>query len=68
MHDERHRIEGRVERVHTQRVKPAVYAATVPLTVEAWHAPGEPVPDDRKFSKRPSELQIQLGGLHRVVR
>ncbi|MGY3205500.1 alpha-mannosidase [Streptomyces sp. TE5632] len=44
MHDERHRIEGRVERVHTQRVKPAVYAATVPLTVEAWHAPGEPVP------------------------
>ncbi|MEV0692761.1 glycoside hydrolase family 38 C-terminal domain-containing protein [Streptomyces sp. NPDC050388] len=44
MHDERHRIEGRVERVHTQRVKPALYATTVPLTVEAWHVPGEPVP------------------------
>ncbi|WYB34695.1 hypothetical protein WJ438_05650 [Streptomyces sp. GD-15H] len=44
MHDERRRIEGRVECVHAQRVKPAVYAATVPLTVEARHAPGEPVP------------------------
>lgn len=44
MHDERRRIEERVERVHTQRIKPAVYAATVPLDVEAWQAPGEPVP------------------------
>ncbi|GAB2713306.1 alpha-mannosidase [Streptomyces bullii] len=44
MHDERRRIEERVERLHTQRVKPAIYSATVPLTVEAWQAPGEPVP------------------------
>ncbi|MFF7259184.1 alpha-mannosidase [Streptomyces sp. NPDC008159] len=44
MHDERRRIEERVERVHTQRVKPAIYAASVPFTVEAWQAPGEPVP------------------------
>ncbi|MBG0851065.1 alpha-mannosidase [Streptomyces spinoverrucosus] len=44
MHDERRRIEERVERVHHQRVKPAIYAATVPLTVESWQAPGEPVP------------------------
>ncbi|MCX2926194.1 alpha-mannosidase [Streptomyces sp. NEAU-W12] len=44
MHDERHRIEHRVQRLHHQRVKPAIYAATAPLTVEAWHAPGEPVP------------------------
>ncbi|KUL78280.1 MULTISPECIES: alpha-mannosidase [unclassified Streptomyces] len=44
MHDERRRIEERVERVHTQRVKPAIYAATVPFEVEAWQAPGEPVP------------------------
>ncbi|GAB3174106.1 hypothetical protein GCM10027162_19140 [Streptomyces incanus] len=41
MHDERHRIEHRAERLHHQRVKPAVHAATVPLTVEAWHAPGD---------------------------
>ncbi|MFE9443916.1 alpha-mannosidase [Streptomyces sp. NPDC006602] len=44
MHDERRRIEERVERVHTQRIKPAIYAAAVPFEVEAWQAPGEPVP------------------------
>ncbi|MET7656419.1 MULTISPECIES: glycoside hydrolase family 38 C-terminal domain-containing protein [unclassified Streptomyces] len=44
MHDERRRIEERVERVHNQRVKPAIYAAGVPFEVEAWQAPGEPVP------------------------
>jgi alpha-mannosidase len=44
MHDERRRIEQRVERLLTQRVRPAVYAAAVPLSLEAWHVPGEPVP------------------------
>ncbi len=44
MHDERRRIEERVERLHNQCIKPAVYAATVPFEVEAWQAPGEPVP------------------------
>ncbi|WP_327319204.1 alpha-mannosidase [Streptomyces sp. NBC_01235] len=44
MHDERRRIEERVERVHNQRIKPAIYAATMPFEVEAWQAPGEPVP------------------------
>ncbi|WP_282701375.1 glycoside hydrolase family 38 C-terminal domain-containing protein [Streptomyces sp. CC219B] len=44
MHDERRRIEERVERLHNQRIKPALYAATVPFEVEAWQAPGEPVP------------------------
>ena len=44
MHDERRRIEERAERLHNQRIKPALYAATVPLAVEAWQTPGEPVP------------------------
>ncbi|MGJ5751891.1 alpha-mannosidase [Streptomyces puniciscabiei] len=44
MHDERRRIEERAERLHHQRIKPAIYAATTPLAVEAWQAPGEPVP------------------------
>ncbi|MFF4690189.1 alpha-mannosidase [Streptomyces sp. NPDC001307] len=44
MHDERRRIEERAERLHHQRIKPATYAATTPLAVEAWQAPGEPVP------------------------
>ncbi|MGW9031160.1 alpha-mannosidase [Streptomyces sp. NPDC055722] len=44
MHDERRRIEERVARLHNQRIKPAIYAASVPFEVEAWQAPGEPVP------------------------
>ncbi|OXS34984.1 alpha-mannosidase [Streptomyces sp. XY006] len=44
MHDESRRIEERVQRLHDQRIKTAVYAATVPFQVEAWQAPGEPVP------------------------
>ncbi|MFE0515493.1 alpha-mannosidase [Streptomyces sp. NPDC058964] len=43
MHDERRRIEERVERLHNQRIKPAIHAATAPFEVEAWQAPGEPV-------------------------
>ncbi|GLW48620.1 alpha-mannosidase [Streptomyces sp. NBRC 14336] len=50
MHDERRRIEQRVERLHHQRIRPALYAATVPLTVEAWPAPGEPVPFEEAAS------------------
>ncbi|MGW7366676.1 alpha-mannosidase [Streptomyces sp. NPDC054841] len=44
MHDERHRIEQRVERVLEQRIRPLIHSATVPLTVEAWQVPDEPVP------------------------
>ncbi|MEV5356306.1 glycoside hydrolase family 38 C-terminal domain-containing protein [Streptomyces sp. NPDC052693] len=44
MHDESRRIEERVQRLHDQRIKTAVYAATVPFEVGAWQAPGEPVP------------------------
>ncbi|MDT0388106.1 alpha-mannosidase [Streptomyces dubilierae] len=44
MHDESRRIEERVQRLHDQRIKTAIYAATVPFQVEAWQVPGEPVP------------------------
>ncbi|MFD7227860.1 alpha-mannosidase [Streptomyces sp. NPDC059881] len=44
MHDERHRIEQRVERVLEQRIRPVIHADSVPLTVEAWQVPDEPVP------------------------
>ncbi|MFF4571565.1 alpha-mannosidase [Streptomyces sp. NPDC001410] len=46
MHDERRRIEERVERLHQQRIKPAIHAATVPFEVESWQVPGEPVSFD----------------------
>ncbi|MFF4231908.1 alpha-mannosidase [Streptomyces sp. NPDC001820] len=44
MHDERRRIEDRVERILQQRIQPAVHAASLPFDVTAWQAPDEPVP------------------------
>jgi len=44
MHDDRLLIEGRLDRVLRERIRPAVHGATVPLQVAAWHVPGEPVP------------------------
>ncbi|MET9699875.1 glycoside hydrolase family 38 C-terminal domain-containing protein [Streptomyces sp. NPDC006529] len=44
MHDDRSITEHRLRRVLKERVKPAVHSLAVPLTVERWEAPGEPVP------------------------
>ena len=44
MHDDRRLVEQRVERVLRERIRPAQYAASTPLALEAWHVPGEPVP------------------------
>jgi len=50
MHDERRRIEERVQRLHDQRIRAAIHAAAVPFEVEAWQAPGEPVPFEEAAS------------------
>lgn len=44
MHDDRTLVEGRLERALHQFVRPARYAARIPLAVSVWHVPGEPVP------------------------
>ncbi|MDT0382264.1 glycoside hydrolase family 38 C-terminal domain-containing protein [Streptomyces sp. DSM 42041] len=44
MHDERSTVEARLRRVLDERIRPAVHGSPVPLTVERWEAPGEPVP------------------------
>ncbi|MFZ3493246.1 alpha-mannosidase [Streptomyces sp. 5.8] len=44
MHDDRSITEHRLRRVLKERIKPAVHSSPVPLTVERWEAPGEPVP------------------------
>ncbi|WP_030793157.1 alpha-mannosidase [Streptomyces sp. NRRL S-920] len=44
MHDDRTLVEARLKRVLDERVRPAVYPASVPLDVAVWNAPGEPVP------------------------
>jgi alpha-mannosidase len=43
MHDDRVLVERRIARLLGERLRPAVYHEEVPLTVEVWHAPGEPV-------------------------
>ncbi|WP_171168983.1 glycoside hydrolase family 38 C-terminal domain-containing protein [Streptomyces sp. I05A-00742] len=44
MHNDRTITEARLRRVLDERIRPAVYPESVPLTVGVWHAPGEPVP------------------------
>ncbi|WP_328462141.1 alpha-mannosidase [Streptomyces sp. NBC_00448] len=44
MHSDPASTEERLHRVLNQRLRPAVHARTVPLAVEVWHVPGEPVP------------------------
>ena len=44
MHDDRSMVEARLQRVVNEKIRPAVRSARVPLSVEAWEVPGEPVP------------------------
>ena len=44
MHDDRKLVEERLDRVLKERVLPAAYAASVPLSMAVWHVADEPVP------------------------
>src|SRR4029453_13717822 len=44
MHYDRGVVESRIDRTIRERVLPAVYPVSVPLTVESWTCPGGPVP------------------------
>lgn len=44
MHDDRRLVEQRIRRELFDRVLPAMYSWFTPLRVDAWEAPGEPVP------------------------
>jgi alpha-mannosidase len=44
VHDDRRLVEDRLGRMLTTRIRPAKYAASVPLDIEVWHVPDEPVP------------------------
>jgi alpha-mannosidase len=43
VHDDRRLIERRIQRALFERIVPAVHGLAIPLAVEAWTAPGEPV-------------------------
>ena len=57
MHDDRELVEQRIARILRERLHPAVYGASTPLTVEVWHAPGEPpeVADGLAAEYRPAD-------------
>lgn len=44
MHVDRKLLESRLKRVLDERIRPAVHPESVPLDVEVWVAPDEPVP------------------------
>ena len=44
MPDDRAMILPRLARLRRERIRPALYRATSPVTITAWTAPGEPVP------------------------
>ncbi|WP_120521205.1 alpha-mannosidase [Arthrobacter celericrescens] len=44
MHDDRRLTEKRLDRFVRERITPAIYGRTVPLTLSSWDVPGEPVP------------------------
>jgi alpha-mannosidase len=50
VHDDRSLVEGRVRRALTHKIRPAVHALRVPLQLQAWHVPGEPVPVDEALA------------------
>ncbi|MDQ0870353.1 alpha-mannosidase [Arthrobacter sp. V1I9] len=44
MHDDRRITEVRLERFVRERITPAVYSRSLPLTLSSWDVPDEPVP------------------------
>ncbi|MCK2236994.1 MULTISPECIES: glycoside hydrolase family 38 C-terminal domain-containing protein [unclassified Crossiella] len=63
MHDDHKLIEGRIERVLRERIRPAVYPSSVGVDLAVWHAPGEPVPAAEGLAAEyePSAVGAQWG-------
>jgi alpha-mannosidase len=57
MHDDRVHVERRITRMLTERLRPAVYRDPVPLLLESWQAPGEPVAVSEGLSAQYSETK-----------
>ncbi|MBI2709551.1 MAG: alpha-mannosidase [Actinobacteria bacterium] len=58
MHDDRLLVEARLRRVVDERIRPAVRPARRRLAVEAWEAPGDPVPVGRALAAPYSPVSV----------
>ena len=52
MHDNSALVQQRINRFVKERLRPAIYRESVPLSIEIWEAPGEPV----RFNEATQEL------------
>ncbi|WP_207124929.1 alpha-mannosidase [Actinocatenispora comari] len=60
MHDDRVLVEARLDRAMNQWIRPAIYTATAPLTVEVWHVPDVPGPDGAPIAADPVNVTEAL--------
>ncbi|MEV0840794.1 glycoside hydrolase family 38 C-terminal domain-containing protein [Actinocatenispora sera] len=60
MHDDRVLVEARLDRAMNQWIRPAIYTATAPLTVEVWHVPDVPGPDGTPIAADPVNVREAL--------
>ena len=44
MHDDSAQVQARIDRFTRERLQPAIHRNGIPLTIEAWEVPDEPVP------------------------
>ncbi|GAB2736529.1 glycoside hydrolase family 38 C-terminal domain-containing protein [Salinifilum aidingensis] len=58
MHDDRRTTEERIQRVLRERIRPAVHPESVPVHLQAWHAPGEPVPVETALAADYSDFRV----------
>ncbi|MEV0266968.1 glycoside hydrolase family 38 C-terminal domain-containing protein [Streptomyces sp. NPDC050617] len=58
MHNDRSVTEARLKRVLDERIRPALYPESVPLTVGVWNAPGEPVPVEEGIAAARTPIEV----------
>ena len=58
MHSDRGLIEQRLDRVVQDRIRSAIYGLSVPLTLDVWHVPDEPVPVTEALTAQYQPAQI----------
>ncbi|MFE7121033.1 alpha-mannosidase, partial [Streptomyces sp. NPDC057654] len=58
MHNDRSITEARLKRVLDERIRPALYPESVPLTVGVWNAPGEPVPVEEGIAAARTPIEV----------